>query len=101
MIQSFTRKDIIKKVAKELDVSIPCATTHVSKAVKEYNLLNGIETATRTVRKLTKKQKALNILRAYPDKDRKEILELFKRELNMTDNSAATHYWIVKKILGE
>jgi hypothetical protein len=86
------RKEIAYKFVEELLMPIESALTHVSLCAKELNssLNKPFVTRKHNPDKL-KKAKAYNIFSSNPQLSRKQMITEFQSQLNMTENSAATH----------
>jgi hypothetical protein len=86
------REAIIQKFIEELEMPENSASTYVSLCAKELNVHLGLEFKTRKAKRTSsKRERAFAIFANNAEKGRKAIIEIMKRELEMSHNSAATH----------
>jgi hypothetical protein len=86
------RRELINKFQAELGMSENSARTHISLCAKELNNTLSKPYITRNINQSgLKRQKAMEIFRSNPSFNRKQMIETFMKELNMSRNSAATH----------
>lgn len=97
-VHMLARKEQIDKFVEELLISENSARTHISWCARELN--NGLNKPyTTRKRDLTrlKREKAYTIFAGHPNLPRKEIIKLLETDLEMSQNSAATHCSISAK----
>jgi hypothetical protein len=89
---SLDRQLLIHKFVEELHISENSARTHISWCAKELNSTLNKPYITRKIdQNKLKKEKAYRIFKSNPNLSRRDIIKLFESNLNMSENSAATH----------